>query len=60
MLSASASREGDAELGREKDGHKFLARLEAAGIAARIILGWMVKRDGAGEGLTTRKGVRVV
>ena len=47
-------------MGREKDGHKLMARLEAAGIAARRIRGSVVKRDGAGEELTVRKGVRTV
>ena len=51
---------GDADLGREKPGHKLLARLEAAGIATSRSRGSMDEKDGAGEGLTTRKGVRAV
>ena len=50
---------GSAGLGRENDGHRFLARLGAAGIAASRRRGEMSRRDGAGVGLTTRKGKRV-
>jgi len=49
---------GGADLGRENEGHRFLARLEAAGIAASRSRGSMVRRDGGGEELTTRKGAR--
>ena len=51
---------GNVGLGREKDGHKLMARLEAVGIAARRIRGLMDEKDGAGEGLTVRKGVHTV
>jgi len=40
-------------LGCENDGHKFLARLEVAGIAASKSQGEILKRDSAGEELTT-------
>jgi len=39
----------------ENKGHKFLARFEAAGIAARRRRGEMLRKDG-GEELTMRKG----
>src|SRR6266850_7005898 len=41
----------------ENKGHKFLARFEAAGIAARRRRGEMLRKDG-GEELTMRKGMR--
>ena len=47
---------GSAGLGHENDGHRFLARLEAAGIAASRRRVEMCRRDSAGEELTTRKG----
>ena len=51
---------GNVGLGREKTGHKLLARLEAAGIATRRTRGSMDERDGAGKELTVRKGVHAV
>ena len=36
------------DLGRENEGHRFLARFETAGIAACRRRGPMVRRDGAG------------
>ena len=46
-------------LGRENDGHRFVARLEVADIAASKSRGLMLRRGGAGEELTTRKGACV-
>src|SRR6266850_264893 len=45
---------GGVGLGHKNDGHKFLARLEAAGIAASKSQGEILKRDSAGEELTMR------
>ena len=49
---------GSAGLGRENEGHRFLARFEAAGIAARRSRGSMLRRDGVRDELTKRKGAR--
>src|SRR6266850_2808898 len=46
-------------LGCENDGHRFVARLEVADIAASKSRGLMLRRGGAGEELTTRKGACV-
>jgi len=50
---------GGVGLARENKGHKFLARFEAASIAARRRRGEMLRKDGGGDELTTRKGARV-
>src|SRR6266850_2077309 len=50
---------GGVGLASENKGHKFLARFEAAGIAARRRRGEMLRKDGGGEELTTRKGAHV-
>src|SRR6266850_1389141 len=50
---------GRVDLGCMNKGHKFLARSEAVGIAASTRRGSMVRRDGAGVELTTRKGMHM-
>ena len=49
---------GGVGLVHENKGHKFLARLEAAGNVASRSQGEMLRREGAGEELTTRKEAR--
>jgi len=43
-------------LGHKNNGHRFLVRLEVADIAASKSRGLMLRREGAGEELTRRKG----
>jgi hypothetical protein len=49
---------GSVGLKCERDDHRFSARLETAGIAASRGQGWVDRRDGTGEELSTREGAR--